>query len=256
MNQSEFNFWSIPVEELFAQLQTKIEGLTSQDADQRILRYGDNLLKPKKQNDVLTLLLAQFKSPITLILLFAIGLSFFVHDSTNALIILAIVLISGVLGFFQEISAAGAVEKLLSIIKIKAQVLRNGQALEILIEKVVPGDIVILNAGDVIPADCRILESRDLFVDEATLTGETYPVEKSSALLPADTVLSGRINALWMGTHVVSGSGKVLVVATGKKTKFGEISQQLKLRPEETEFERGIRRFGYFLMEVTLARGV
>ena len=252
MSQPEFDFWSIPAEELLKQLQTKIEGLTSQDADERILRYGDNLLKPKKQNDAWTLLLAQFKSPITLILLFAIGLSFFVHDTTNALIILAIVLISGVLGFLQEVSAAGAVEKLLSIIKIKAQVLRDGQALEILIEKVVPGDIVIVNAGDVIPADCRILESRDLFVDEATFTGETYPVEKSSALLPVDTVLSGRINALWMGTHVVSGSAKALVVATGKKTKFGEVSQQLKLRPEETEFEHGIRRFGYFLMEVTL----
>jgi len=252
MNQPDFDFWSIPVEKLFVQLQTKIEGLTSQDADKRILQYGDNLLKPKKQNNALTLLLAQFKSPITLILLFAIGLSFFVHDNTNALIILAIVLISGVLGFLQEASAAGAVEKLLSIIKIKAQVLRDGKPVEILIEKVVPGDIVIVNAGDVIPADCRILESRDLFVDEATLTGETYPVEKSSALLPSDTVLSGRINSLWMGTHVVSGSGKVLVVATGKKTKFGEISQQLKLRPAETEFEHGIRRFGYFLMEVTL----
>ena len=121
-----------------------------------------------------------------------------------------------------------------------------------LIEKVVPGDIILVNAGDVIPADCRILESRDLFVDEATLTGETYPAEKSTALLPADTILSGRTNVLWMGTHVVSGSGKAVVVATGKKTKFGEVSQQLKLRPPETEFEHGIRRFGYFLMEVTL----
>ena len=168
------------------------------------------------------------------------------------MIILAIVLISGVLGFLQEASAAGAVEKLLSIIKIKTQVLRDGKPLEIYVEKVVPGDIVIVNAGDVIPADCRILESRDLFVDEATLTGETYPAEKASATVPANTVLSARSNVVWMGTHVVSGSGKVLVVATGKKTKFGEVSQQLKLRPEETEFEHGIRRFGYFLMQVTL----
>ena len=252
MNHTESDFWSIPVEELLTRLQTKIEGLTSEEADQRILRYGDNLLKSKKQNDALTLFLSQFKTPITLILLFAIGLSFFVHDRTNALIILAIVLISGFLGFLQEVSAAGAIEKLLSIVKIKAQVLRNGQPAEIFIEKVVPGDIVLVHAGDVIPADCRILESRDLFVDEATLTGETYPAEKSPALLPADTVLSGRTNVLWMGTHVISGSGTAVAVTTGKRTKFGEVSQQLKLRPVETEFEHGVRKFGYFLMEVTL----
>jgi Mg2+-importing ATPase len=252
MNQPESDFWSIPAEELLVRLQTKIEGLTNEEANQRILRYGDNLLKPKKQKDALTLFLAQFKSPITLILLFAIGLSFFVHDRTNALIILAIVLVSGLSGFLQEVSAASAVEKLLSIVKIKAQILRNNQPTDIFIEKVVPGDIILVNAGDVIPADCRILESRDLFVDEATLTGETYPAEKSPALLPVDIVLSGRTNVLWMGTHVVSGSGRAVAVTTGKKTKFGEVSQQLKFRPPETEFEHGIRKFGYFLMEVTL----
>ncbi len=252
MDQPQFDFWSVPVEDLLARLQTKIDGLTGDEADGRLLRYGHNLLKPKKQNEPLTLFWAQFKSPITLILLFAIGLSFVVHDRTNALIIFVIVLVSGLLGFLQEASAAGAVEKLLSIVKIKAQVLRDLQPTEILIEKVVPGDIVMVKAGDVIPADCRILESRDLFVDEATLTGETYPVEKSPALLPAGTILSGRTNVLWMGTHVVSGSGKALVVATGKETKFGEVSQQLRLRPQENEFERGVRHFGYFLMEVTL----
>ena len=249
---SESDFFSIPSKELLVQLQAKIEGLTSEEANERILRYGENLLKPKKQNDTVTLFLAQFKSPLTLILLFAVGLSFFVHDRTNAWIILAIVLISGILGFLQEVSAAGAVEKLLSIVKIKVQVLRDGKPVEIFIEKVVPGDIILVSAGDVIPADCRILESRDLFVDEATLTGETYPTEKSATPVSVDTVLSGRTDVLWMGTHVVSGSGKAVAVTTGKKTKFGGISQQLRLRPLETEFEHGIRRFGYFLMEITL----
>jgi Mg2+-importing ATPase len=133
MNQPESDFWSVPVEELLVQLQAKIEGLTADEADQRILRYGDNLLKPKKRNDALTLFIAQFKSPLTLILIFAVGLSFFVHDRTNALIIFVIVLASGLLGFLQEVSAAGAVEKLLSIVKIKAQVLRNNQPADIFI---------------------------------------------------------------------------------------------------------------------------
>jgi Mg2+-importing ATPase len=116
----------------------------------------------------------------------------------------------------------------------------------------VPGDIIILNAGDMIPADCLILDSNDLFVSEATLTGESYPVEKSVGALKAEIPLAQRINSLWMGTSVVSGSGKALVVFTGKETEFGKISETLKLRPPETEFERGVANFGHFLMEVTM----
>jgi P-type Mg2+ transporter len=201
---------------------------------------------------VLTLLLAQFKSPLILILLFATGLSFFLHDPVNAFIILTIVLVSGLLGFWQEHSATNAVQKLLAIVQIKAAVLRDGSRTEIPIEEIVPGDIVILNAGDIVPADCLVDESKDLFVDEATLTGETYPVEKSVGGLSAETPLGQRTNSLWMGTHVISGNAKALVISTGKQTEFGKVSERLKLRPQETDFEHGIRRFGYFLMEVTL----
>jgi Mg2+-importing ATPase len=179
-------------------------------------------------------------------------LSFFLHDPVNALIILTIVLVSGLLGYWQEHSAANAVEKLLAIVQIKASVLRDGGPHEIPVEEIVPGDIVILNAGDIVPGDCLVDESKDLFVDEATLTGETYPVEKSVGVLGAETPLGQRTNALWMGTHVVSGSAKALVISTGKQTEFGKVSERLKLRPQETDFEHGIRRFGYFLMEVTL----
>jgi P-type Mg2+ transporter len=179
-------------------------------------------------------------------------LSFVLRDPVDAFIILTIVVVSGVLGFWQERSAANAVEKLLAIVQIKVAVLRDGAPNEIPVEEIVPGDMVILNAGDIVPGDCLIQDSKDLFVDEATLTGETYPVEKSVGVLVAPTPLGQRKNALWMGTHVVSGSAKALVVQTGKQTEFGKVSERLKLRPQETEFEHGIRRFGYFLMEVTL----
>jgi Mg2+-importing ATPase len=182
----------------------------------------------------------------------ATGFSFFLRDPVNASIILIIVLVSGLLGFWQEHSATGAVEKLLAIVQIKAMVLRDGRPTEIPLEEIVPGDIVILNAGDIVPGDCLVLDSKDLFVDEARLTGETYPVEKSVGLLVAETPLCQRTNSLWMGTHVVSGSAKAVVIRTGKETEFGTVSERLKLRPPETDFERGIRRFGYFLMEVTL----
>jgi len=245
-------FWSIPASELLQQLQTSPEGLTSDEARGRLDRYGLNLLKPKKKSDALTLLLSQFKSPIILILLFAAGLSLFLHDPTNAMIILVIVLVSGLLGFWQERGAVDAVEKLLAIVQIKTNVIRNGDSKEVPVEDVVPGDIVLLRAGDVIPGDCLILESKDLFVDEATLTGETYPVEKTAGVLSPETHLSQRTNALFMGTHVVSGSAKGLVVYTAKETEFGKISERLKLRPPETEFEHGVKRFGYLLMEITL----
>ena len=252
MNQLPSTFWSEPLGDALVRLRSTKQGLTSEAAQQRLAEYGANLLKPRKRSNALTLLLAQFKSPIILILLVATGLSFVLHDPVNALIILSIVLVSGFLGFWQEYSATNAVEKLLAVVQIKAKVLRDGSPREVPMYEVVPGDIVILGAGDVVPGDCRVDEANDLFVDEATLTGETYPVEKSAGVLAADTPLGKRTNSLWMGTHVVSGSAKALVAMTGTQTEFGKVSERLKLRPQETEFEHGIRRFGYFLMEVTL----
>ena len=252
MSQRPPGFWSVPASELLRQLRSTPEGLSGEEARQRLARYGANLLKPGRKSKSFTLLFSQFKSPIILILLFATGMSFFLHDPVDASIILAIVLVSGLLGFWQERGAANAVEKLLAIVQIKATAIRENTPTEILVEQIVPGDVVVLNAGDVIPGDCLILDSKDLFVDEATLTGETYPVEKSKSMVAAEAPLAHRTNALWMGTHVVSGSGKAVVILTGKETEFGKVSDRLNLRPQETEFERGVRRFGYFLMEVTL----
>lgn len=140
-------------------------------------------MKPKKSNSVLKLLLSQFKSPIILILFFAIGLSFFLKDTVDALIILAIVLGSGLLGFWQEYGTSNAVEKPLALVQIKATVLRNGLSKEISVEEIVPGDVVILKAGDMVPGDCLIIESNSLFIEETTLTDETYPLEKETGIL-------------------------------------------------------------------------
>ncbi len=252
MKRLSHAFWSVPVPEILKQLQATPQGLSGEEAQARLVRYGANLLKPKKRTDALTLLLSQFKSPIILILLFAVGVSFWLHDSADALIILIIVLVSGLLGFWQEKGAAAAVEKLLAIVQIKAMVIRDGDSKEVPVEAIVPGDLLVLNAGDVIPGDCFILESKDLFVDEATLTGETFPVEKTAGILPEETALGQRTNALFMGTHVVSGHAKAVVVRTGRETEFGKVSERLRFRPPETEFERGVRRFGYLLLEVTL----
>jgi len=253
MAERPLAFWSVPAAELLQQLQTRPQGLTSAEAEERLVRFGANRLKPRKRTDELTLLLAQFKSPIILILLLAAGMSFFLHDSVDAVIILAIVLASGLLGFWQERGAAHAVEKLLAIVQTTVVALRDGAQKEIPAEVIVPGDVIVLAAGGSLPGDCLILESQDLFVDEATLTGETYPVAKTNGTLPPETPLAQRTNALFMGTHVVSGHAQAVVVQTGTATEFGKVSERLKLRPPETDFERGVRRFGYLLLEVTLA---
>jgi len=242
----------MPTTELLDFLGTSENGLTDAEANLRLVNYGENIISAPRYSGDLRIFVSQFKSPIILILIFTALLSFFLRDATDALIILSIVLVSGLLGFWQERRAANAIDKLLAIVKTKTTVLRNGQQEEITTSGIVPGDIVFLSAGANIPADCFILESKDLFINEATLTGETYPVEKTGGILPPQTPLAQRKNSLFMGTYVVSGTTKALVIRTGKETEFGRVSERLKLKPPETEFEHGLRRFGYFLMEVTL----
>ncbi|MFZ0063397.1 MAG: magnesium-translocating P-type ATPase [Pyrinomonadaceae bacterium] len=245
-------FWSLPTDELCRQGATDPLGLTTAEAKRRLNTYGPNRLRPTKRTDALTLLLAQFKSPLILILLAAAILSFFLREPVDAVIIIAIVILSSVLGFWQEKRAADAVKSLLAIVRIEARVLRDGIETDVPAETVVPGDVCVLNAGDIIPGDAAILEAKDLFVQEAALTGESFPAAKEPGTLARETSLMKRTNALFMGTHVVSGNARALIIFTGAATEFGKVSERLRLKPAETEFERGVRRFGYLLTEVTL----
>ncbi|WAR44345.1 magnesium-translocating P-type ATPase [Methylomonas rapida] len=245
-------FWHIPLPALFTQLQSQAQGLSQQEAEHRLKLYGHNRLRDHHAVTAWQLLLGQFKSSIILILLCATLLSFYLHDKLDALIILGIILISALLGFWQEKGAADAVGKLMALVQIQSSVLRDGVQSELPAEHLVPGDIVTLRAGDIIPADCRLLTTDNLFVDEAILTGESYPAEKSPGDIAIGVSLSQRHNCLWMGSHVQSGSATALVVATGTRGEFGKLSERINLKAPETEFERGIRRFGYLLMEVTL----
>lgn len=246
------SFWHLLDRDLLEKYQVDREaGLSRREAKQRLKAYGRNSLKVKKRRGAFKLLLAQFNSPLIYLLLFCTVLSLLLYDKTDALIILGIIVISGLLTFSQERGAFKVMEKLLKIVQVKAMVIRNKKKVEIPLEEVVPGDIVELNAGDLIPGDCYLLESKDLFVDEAALTGETFYAEKCTGTLPEDTPIAKRTNSLFMGTHVVSGTAKALVIFTGKSTEFGKISNRLSLKPPETEFEHGIRRFGYLLLQVT-----
>lgn len=250
--QDVAGFWSVPQEELLHQVRSTPQGLSAEEARQRLAGGPTRFIKTGRWMRALSLLIAQFKSAIILILIFAAVLSLSLGEATDAFIILAIVVASGLLGFWQEWGAADALGKLLALVQTKASVLRDGGPVDIPSEQLVPGDIVLLHAGDIIPGDGRILDASALFIAEATLTGETFPVEKAAGVVPADSPLGLRTNCVFLGTSVVSGTARLLVVRTGQDTEFGRISGSLRLRPPETGFERGIRRFGYLLLEVTL----
>jgi P-type Mg2+ transporter len=244
--------WSTGEDDVLKAVTATADGLSEVEAQRRLLQAGPNALRPVQKAGPFSLFVGQFKSPLVILLLVAAVLSAFLGDATDTAIILAIVLISGLLGFIQERGAANAVAKLLAIVEIKAAVVRDGKVREISVHDVVPGDIVELNAGDVIPGDCRLLQSNDLYVDEAALTGETYPQEKQAGTLPPDTLLSKRTNTLYLGTHVISGTARAVVIATGLATEFGKVSERLVHKQPETDFEHGVRRFGALLMEITL----
>jgi Mg2+-importing ATPase len=245
-------YWSLPVEQVVAALKSTNNGLQQTDAASRILKYGPNALQAQQQATAFRLLLSQFKSPLVLILIFASIVSAFVGEWTDAIIVLSVVIGSTMLGFAQEYRASKAVEKLRSQTTIKSSVLRDGKAQMLPSEQVVPGDVVLLSAGSLIPADGVVLETNDFFVNQAVLTGETFPVEKTLGNVPAKASLTERTNCVFMGTSVRSGVARVLIVQTGKSTVYGQIAEKLSLRPVQTEFERGVQNFGYLLTQVML----
>lgn len=250
--QSIENYWASPVSELLAQLVTSTSGLTSGEASKRLRFFGPNRLKSEVRLRAFRLFLKQFESPLILILLAAAGLSFFLREPVDAVIVIGIVMLSSVLSYWQEKRAADAVSDLIAIVQLKAAVLRDRLEQEIPAENIVKGDVCVLNAGDIIPGDSIILDAKDLFVDEAVLTGESYPAEKHAGEVPVNTPLMKRTNVLFMGTHVISGTATALVIATGAQSEFGKLSERLRNKSPETEFEHGVRRFGYLLTEVTL----
>ena len=252
LSEPKSNYWAQNPEQLFKELQSSPQGLTQTEAQLRLSKYGPNELKARKELTPLKLFLNQFKSPIVLILIFATVLSAFLQDWTDAIIILLIVFGSAILSFVQENNAHNAADKLRSQVTLATNILRDGQKKSIPTDQVVPGDVVVLSAGSLIPADGVVLDAKDFYVSQAMLTGETYPVEKTAGILPEKASLVDRTNMVFMGTNVRSGNANVLIVQTGLATAFGQIAARLNLRPPETEFERGIRQLGYLLTEFML----
>lgn len=246
-------FWSVDEADLLARLGSSHEGLTTDEADRRRAEVGPNRLGDDRHASDRALLLRQVGDPVMLLLVVAAVLSMFLADRIDAAIILVIVAMSVVLGFLQERGAVHALRALAVGVRVHADVLRGGREREVWLDDVVPGDIVVLRAGDVVPADARVLTADRLLVDESALTGEPYPVHKEPTTSPADVPVASRRGALFMGTHVVSGRADVVVAATGQATELGRIGRGLTAAEPPTSFERGVRDFGYLLMRVGAA---
>jgi Mg2+-importing ATPase len=243
-------YWSLPAPELLAALETRAEGLSQQEAADRLRRDGPNLLVEEQGPSVLGLLGRQLRSPLVLILVFSAIVAAGLREWLEASIILAIVLGSALLGVFQEHRASAAVAELKRRLALLARVRRDGCVVERPFRDIVAGDVVLLGAGAVVPADALLLSAQDLLVGEAVLTGESFPVEKRPGVAPAAASVGQRTNVVFMGSSVLSGAGEAVVVRTGRTTEFGAIAERLRARPIETEFERAMRRFGAMLIRI------
>jgi Mg2+-importing ATPase len=236
-----------------AALQVTAEGISSAQAWQRLGQFGPNQFREKAERSLVIEFLRRFRNPLVLILIAASVISALTGEVASFVIIIVMVMMSVTLDFVQEHRAGRAAERLRQSVQVRATVLRDGTMREVPVAQVVPGDVAILSAGSLVPADGRLVEARDLFVNQALLTGEAFPVEKQAGDLASPSVeLQGASNALFMGTSVISGTGKLLVCRTGAATAIGEIAHTLEVAPPPTSFEVGTRQFGMLIMRLTV----
>src|SRR6516164_526911 len=244
--------WQIALAELERQLEAGANGLSSAEAAARQLRYGSNTLEERRRLSLPFKFLSRFRNPLVIILLAAAVISALTGDLTSLIIISTIVLMSAALDTVQEFRAEEAAEHLKVSVALKEQVLRDGQEVTVLGQDLVPGDVVLLAAGDLVPADGRLLEARDFFVNEALLTGESYPAEKRACDEGVDSPeVDSATNAAFMGSSVMSGSARLIVCGTGLATQLGQISSTLRRAPPPSALDRGTYRFGMLIVRFT-----
>ncbi|HEX2658523.1 MAG TPA: HAD-IC family P-type ATPase, partial [Polyangia bacterium] len=235
--------------------QNAAAGLTSAEAAARRQRVGRNVVAEGHRQALVLQVLLRFRNPLILLLLGSAAVSGATGDTTSATVIVSMVLLSVVLDFVQEHRAGRAAERLRETVLMRATVVRDGRPTELATADIVPGDVVVLAAGDLVPADGYLLEARDLFVNQALLTGEPYPIEKHAA--PADAARAEPPRpeapaAVLMGTSVVSGVGRALIAQTGSRTALGQIGVSLQRSPPPTSFEQGTRAFGLLIVRLAL----
>ncbi len=246
-------FWNAPSSTVQSQLASGPGGLTQNEAQSRARQFGPNAIRVRGERPLLIQYLSHFKNPLVMILLAASAFSAITGELAGFIIIWTIVLMSVTLDFVQEHRASRAAERLKQQVAVMASVIRDGKVQNIPMPALVPGDVVQLSAGDLMPADCILLEAKDFFVNQSLLTGESYPIEKHAADLsaPVDD-LGDATNAVFMGTSVISGMAKAMVCRTGNDTAVGGIAGSLAAKAPPTAFELGTHSFGMLIMRLTI----
>jgi len=246
-------WWASKNENLLSDFHSTANGLTVEEAHKRLLLYGPNELAKKEKLTLFRRLFSKLINPLIILLLVAGALSAFLGQLSDFIIILVIILVSVALDTFQEHAAETAAEKLRKSVALTAAVIHNGEKKEVLFSHIVPGDVIFLSAGDIVPADGKLLSSEHLMIDQSTLTGESYPQHKRfEEKIAAEATVAERVNCTFMGTHVVSGEGTMLVVSTAGATELGKIAKSLVGNRPKTEFEKGLTGYGYLLMRLVM----
>jgi Mg2+-importing ATPase len=245
-------YWAQDLARLAKELESGPDGLSQSDAARRLQQYGPNGLRQRHRLSRLRVISRQLRSPLMLLLVFASAASALTGQWLDAGIVVTIVVATVGVGYSREYSAEAAAASLAAGLQTRSLVLRDGHPAQIITEEIVPGDVVVLSAGSLVPADGALIEATDFFVSQAALTGESFPVQKQPGRLEATAGLTERTNCVFLGTNVRSGSAKYLVVATGTATEYGKVARMLATAPPEAEFDRGIRRFGYLLTSAML----
>lgn len=247
-------FWTSSIQKVFELLGSSEKGLSEPEVATRLEKYGLNEIKGKEKRSALDILFSQFKNSLVLVLITASVIAYFLGEKMDSLVIISIVIINALLGFFQEYHAEKALRALKKYLTNETSVLREGKIITRDAKEIVPGDIVYLTIGDMIPADLRLIKGEELTIDESSLTGESIPVEKKSEILKGEYSLPQELNnILFMGTTVVSGSGYGVVFSTGKDTFFGKTVSFLKSSPDEGDLQKNIKSFSNFLLKIILA---
>jgi len=248
-----FNYISSTTDVLLSQLRTSLKGLSDEEASLRLEQYGSNEPAKRRKRTVLLQFASKFINPLVIVLVIIAGFSLFFGEKMSAVLVILMALMSVVLSFIQEYRAGKEAERLSEMVRATATVLRNGKSKEVKITALVPGDVVDLWAGDMIPADLRIISCKDLFINQATLTGESFPVEKiCDPVHPKHAAPAELSNIAFMGSSVVSGTALGLVVKTGMATQFGELSRRLAAIPQQSSFDKGIHSFTWLMLRAML----
>lgn len=248
------NYHSIKDDEVLKLMRSDpSKGLTTEEAELRMKKYGGNKITETKKRSLILIFLSQFKSPIVYLLLFAAGLSFYFREWLDGFAILIVILINTLIGFYMEFQAERSMDALKKLTAIPVKIIRNGKLSEFDSVNIVPGDIVYVEAGDIINADARIFREAQLQADESALTGESVPVEKRKKTLPEQTQLAERTNMLYKGTHITKGNGWAVVTATGMETELGKIANLVEsAKQSATPLEKKLENFSKKLIMVTI----